>query len=252
MEIVQSEVKNLSIKDKKELIEVANEFLAKKINLNDLDKLLESYFRDSPVEFNAFQKRYKYSIYNQKIKKNDFRDLDYEGVEESLTQDQKDKIIKYILSKAKRIKDEDGNDCDDDPFIEEITAKDRELIKEPEKIEVLPKARQEKFREEFKKPWHLFPDEIENYKNNKYILVKPNEYIDTDRTELKFFKNENELILYGLENKIIAAGILSLHETYLNPHHQINRLIEKKHQLELMEKGELEQTQKFEEPKKKM
>ncbi|WNM16380.1 hypothetical protein [Mesomycoplasma ovipneumoniae] len=256
-DIVKREVKNLSIKDKEELIELANEFLPKKINLNDLDKLLESYFRDFSVEFNAFQKRYKYSVYNQEIKKNDFKDLDYEDVEESLPQDQKDKIIDYILSilsKAKHIKDEDGNDCDDDPFIEEITAKDRELIKKPEKIEELHKAGQEKFREEFEKPWHHFPDEIENYKNSKYILVKPNEYIDTDRNELKFFKNENELILYALENKIIATRILSLHEKYLNPHCQVNQWIVKNHQLELAKKERLdqEQTQKLDEPKKKM
>lgn len=246
---VKLEVKNLLRKDIKEWIEVINEFGPKKFY-----KLLVSYFIEFRDEFIAFRKRYKYSLYNQANQKNDFKQSDYEGVEESLTQDQKDKIIKYIRSKAKHIKDEDGNDCDDDSFIEEITTKYRELIEKPEKIEELPKADQEKFWEEFEKPWHHFLDEIENYKNSKYILVKPNKYIDTDRTELKFFKNENELILYALKNKTIASGILSWHEKYLNPHYKVNQWIEKNHQLELAKKERLdqEQTQKLDEPKKKM
>ncbi|MDW2930944.1 hypothetical protein [Mesomycoplasma ovipneumoniae] len=57
MDIVQLEIQDLSTKDKKELIEDINGFGPKKIDLNNLDKWLESYFWDFPDEFIAFSKR---------------------------------------------------------------------------------------------------------------------------------------------------------------------------------------------------
>ncbi|MHA0297206.1 hypothetical protein [Mesomycoplasma ovipneumoniae] len=227
MNIVKLVVKNLSTKDKKELIEVANEFLPKKINVNDLDKLLESYFRDLPTEFIAFQKRYKYSFYNQNIQENDFKNLDYEGVEESLTQDQKDKIIEYIRSNAKRLKDENGNDYADEPRIIEITDEDWEDLKKFDK-----------------KLW-------EQNKNNKYILIIPK---GKDQGNFEFCIDDDQLIFFALNDQELASRLLKRHRKALDPHYKVNRLIEKKYnlKLKLAQKDNSKQTKKFKAPKKKM
>ncbi|MDW2923531.1 hypothetical protein [Mesomycoplasma ovipneumoniae] len=225
MDIVQLEIQNLSTKDKKELIEVINEFGSKKIDPNNLDKWLESYFWDFPDEFIAFQKGYKYSLYNQTIQENDFKDFDYEDVIESLTQDQKDKIIEYILLNTKYLKDEDGNDYADESYIWELTDEDWEDLKKFDK-----------------KLW-------EENKNSKYISTLAT---SEDDNQFIFFENDDDLIYFGLKKSKICNVLLFRYKEVLNPHHQVNEWIETNHKLELAQSDVSEQGQKFEEPKKKL
>ncbi|MHA0314834.1 hypothetical protein [Mesomycoplasma ovipneumoniae] len=225
MDIVQLEIQNLSTKDKKELIEVINEFGSKKIDPNNLDKWLESYFWNFPDEFIAFQKGYKYSLYNQTIQENDFKDFDYEDVIESLTQDQKDKIIEYILLNTKYLKDEDGNDYADESYIWELTDEDWEDLKKFDK-----------------KLW-------EENKNSKYISTLAT---SEDDNQFIFFKNDDDLIYFGLKKSKIRNVLLFRYKEVLNPHHQVNEWIETNHKLELAQSDVSEQGQKFEEPKKKL
>ncbi|WP_069097539.1 hypothetical protein [Mesomycoplasma ovipneumoniae] len=201
MDIVKLEIQNLSTKDKNELIEDINGFGPKKIDPNNLDKWLESYFWDFPTEFIAFQKGYKYSLYNQTIQENDFKDLDYEDVVESLTQDQKDKIIEYIRLNAKHIKDEDGNDYADEPYIWELTDEDWEDLKKFDK-----------------KLW-------EQNKNNKYILIIPK---GKDQGDFEFFTDDDQLIFFALNDQELAPRLLKRHRKALDPHYKVNRWIEKK------------------------
>ncbi|MDW2835116.1 hypothetical protein [Mesomycoplasma ovipneumoniae] len=210
MDIVQLEIQNLSTKDRKELIEGINEFRPKKIDLNNLDKWLESYFWDFPDEFIAFQKGCKYSLYNQTIQENDFKDFDYEDVIESLTQDQKDEIIWDICSLAKYLRDENDNDYADDPYIWEPTDEDWEDLKKFDK-----------------KLW-------EQYKNNKYILVMPN---GKDQDGAAFFTDDDELILFALNEEELATILLRRHRKILDPHYKVNRWIERKYELKLAKKA---------------
>ncbi|WP_341491348.1 hypothetical protein [Mesomycoplasma ovipneumoniae] len=204
MDIVQLEIQNLSTKDKNELIEDINGFGSKKIDPNNLDKWLESYFWDFPGEFIAFQKGYKYSLYNQTIQENDFKDLDYEDVVESLTQDQKDKIIEYIRLNAKYLKDEDGNDYVVDPLIGELAD---QIWKELKKVD--------------KKLW-------EENKNSKYILTLAT---SEDDGQFVFFENDDELILFALNDQALAPRLLKQYWKILDPHLKVNQWIEKKHKL---------------------
>lgn len=66
------------------------------------------------------------------------------------------------------------------------------------------------------------------------------------------YSDKNVIIHYGLHNDHIARTILPEFEHILNPLYQVNKWIEKKHQLELVKKDELDQKQKFEVPKMKM
>ncbi|WNM16378.1 hypothetical protein [Mesomycoplasma ovipneumoniae] len=224
MDIVKLEVKNLSTKDKKELIEGINKFGSKKIDPNNLDKWLESYFWDFPAEFITFQKGYKYSLYNQTIQEKDFKDLDYEDVVENLTQNQKDKIIEYIRLNAKHIKDEDGNDYALESLIEELND---EVWKKHKKVD--------------KKLW-------EKNKNSKYILTLTT---SEDDDQFVFPENDDDLIYFGLKEPKIRNALLFEYKEVLNPHHKVNKLIEINHKLEQMQKEGLEENQKFEAPKKK-
>ncbi|MDW2926317.1 hypothetical protein R7X45_01730 [Mesomycoplasma ovipneumoniae] len=225
MDIVQLEIQNLSTKDKKELIEDINGFGPKKIDLNNLDKWLESYFWDFPDEFIAFQKGYKYSLYNQTIQGNDFKDLDYEDVIESLTQDQKDEIIWDICLLAKYLKDENGNDYADEPYIRELTDEDWEDLK--------------KFDKKF---W-------EQYKNNKYILVMTK---GKDQGDIELFTDDDQLIFFALNEPELATVLLKRHRKALDPHYKVNRWIEQKYELKLAQKDNSKQSKKFKAPKKKM
>ncbi|WP_341491353.1 hypothetical protein [Mesomycoplasma ovipneumoniae] len=231
MDIVQLEIQNLSTKDKNELIEDINGFGSKKIDPNNLDKWLESYFWDFPSEFIAFQKGYKYSLYNQAIQENDFKDLDYEDVVENLTQDQKDKIIEYIRLNTKHIKDEDGNDYHDEPYIVENTDQYREEFE-----------KNYDFNEETRKWW-------DKNKNSKYILLLP---LGEESGDVEFFEDDDELILSALNDQVLAPRLLKRYWKILDPHLKVNQWIEKNHKVELVKKEGLEENQKFEEPKKKM
>ncbi|XBE78028.1 hypothetical protein VQY16_03640 [Mesomycoplasma ovipneumoniae] len=227
MDIVQLEIQNLSTKDRKELIEEINGFGPKKIDPNNLDKWLESYFWDFPDEFIAFQKGYKYSLYNQTIQENDFKDFEYEDVIESLTQDQKDEIIWDIYLLAKYLKDENDNDNDysDEPYIWELTDEDRDDLKKFDK-----------------KLW-------EQYKNNKYILVMPK---GKDQGDVALFTDDDELILFALNEQELATILLKRHRKALDPNYKVNRWIEQKYELKLAQKDNSKQTKKFKAPKKKM
>ncbi|WP_044285644.1 hypothetical protein [Mesomycoplasma ovipneumoniae] len=125
--IIELEIKNLSKEDKKELIEYINKSGYKKIDPKNADKELEAYFQDYPTEFIAFQKEYKNSLYNQTIKKHNFKDLTYEDMIKNLTPEQKDKIVRDISSMVKQLKmgqifrikkDENGNYSFEDPSLE--------------------------------------------------------------------------------------------------------------------------------------
>ncbi|MHA0261374.1 hypothetical protein [Mesomycoplasma ovipneumoniae] len=215
--IIEIEVKNLSTEQKEVFYKHLKVYGPKKFDPNNLDKLLESYFWNFPADFIAFQKGYKYSIYNQTIQKNNFKDLDYKYIVESLTQDQKDKITEYIRLNAKYLKDEGGNDYDLESLIEELND---EVWKEHKKVD--------------KKLW-------EENKNSKYIsTLATSEYDDLIYFCLKKPKIRNALLFWYKDKEV------------LNPHRQVNELIERNHKLEQMQKEGLEENQKFEEPKLKM
>ncbi|MHA0312250.1 hypothetical protein ACXYWI_03160 [Mesomycoplasma ovipneumoniae] len=186
--------------------------------------MLESYFWNFPTNFIAFQKGYKYSIYNQTIQKNNFKDLDYEDVVESLTQDQKNRIIEYIRLNAKYLKDEDANDYDLEPLIEELNG---EVWKEHKKVD--------------KKLW-------EENKNSKYISTLAT---SEDDDQFIFFENNDDLIYFGLKKPKIRNALLFWYKEVLNPHHKVNKWIEINHKLEQTQKDGLEQTEKFQAPKRK-
>ncbi|WP_341492079.1 hypothetical protein [Mesomycoplasma ovipneumoniae] len=66
---------------------------------------------------------------------------------------------------------------------------------------------------------------IRKNKNNKYILILPINKEDGDAT---FFKNDDELILFALNNQVLAPGIPKFHWKTLDPHLKVNQWIEKK------------------------
>ncbi|MDO6829458.1 hypothetical protein [Mesomycoplasma ovipneumoniae] len=251
------------------------ENVAEVLGANDVDDALIYYFDSYNDEFIDFQKTHKNSLYNQALKQNNFKDLDYKDMVENLTQEQKDKIIKDISELAWLYESEDyiedyAKKHDGEPYLEEITNEDRKIIEEFEKLKT--NEEKEKFWEETntdiqKKGGAYFykeffpinsPKEIENYKNSKYALVVPNEYEHEDWARLKFFTDQDELIFFGIENKSIGSGIVSRNEEVLNPNHKVNQWIVKNHELERLkkdsqeQKDSLEQTQKFEAPKLKM
>ncbi|WP_069099016.1 hypothetical protein [Mesomycoplasma ovipneumoniae] len=91
----------------------------------------------------------------------------------------------------------------------------------------------------------------ENYKNSKYVLVKPDINVKS-QAELEFFKDDDELILFGLRKHEIGTGLLSWNKEILIPNYQINQWIVKNHELELIKKDSLGQTDELNEPKMKM
>ncbi|MEG3825633.1 hypothetical protein MOV3098_00085 [Mesomycoplasma ovipneumoniae] len=215
--IIEIEVKNLSTEQKEVFYKHLKVYGPKKFDPNNLDKLLESYFWNFPADFIAFQNGYKYSIYNQTIQKNNFKDLDYKYIVESLTQYQKDKITEYIRLNAKYLKDEGGNDYDLESLIEELNG---EVWKEQKKVD--------------KKLW-------EENKNSKYISTLAT-------------SEDDDLIYFCLKKPKIRNALLFWYKDkeVLNPHRQVNEWIEGNHKLEQMQKEGLEENQKFEEPKLKM
>ncbi|WP_341495353.1 hypothetical protein [Mesomycoplasma ovipneumoniae] len=105
-------------------------------------------------------------------------------------------------------------------------------------------------------------DTLEKFDQNKYVLTKllSDHVIEHEFDRIKeadvvvreFFKSEDELIVYVMKDGRMGHEILNGREEYLNPHHQVNSWIETKHQLELTQKDNSEQSQKFEAPKLKM
>ncbi|MEG7280527.1 hypothetical protein V6B68_03630 [Mesomycoplasma ovipneumoniae str. Black Butte] len=229
--IIEIEVKNLSTEEKEVFYKHLKVYGPKKFDPNNLDKLLESYFWNFPADFIAFQKGYKYSIYNQTIQKNNFKDLDYKYIVESLTQDQKNRITEYIRLNAKHIKDKDGNDYHDEPYIVENTDQYREEFE-----------KNYDFNEETRKWW-------DKNKNSKYILLLP---LGEESGDVEFFEDDDELILSALKDKVLAPRLLKRYLKILDPHLRVNHWIEKNYELEQVQKDNSDQVQKFEEPEKKL
>lgn len=212
MDIVKLEVKNLSTEEKEELYEVLKldqEF--KNFNNNDLDKVWIDYLRAFPDHFINFRKNTKTSLYNQTIKKYDFKNLSYEDVVQNLTLKQKDKVVHDIISLVQNLKDEDGYSYDVEPYIMKMTNRVWEYFK---KIEI---------NKESNEVW-------EQRKKSKYVLVLPNN--NNKKGGVGFFKNDEELILFALSKKELAHEILYLHEKYLNPHYKVNQRIVTNQKLE--------------------
>uniref|UniRef100_UPI00117E4F89 hypothetical protein n=1 Tax=Mesomycoplasma ovipneumoniae TaxID=29562 RepID=UPI00117E4F89 len=115
--IIELEVKNLSTEEKEQLLKkLSNEdkvddknkkyyfkgyYKKKRLSYYYIDVFFKMYFKDNPNEFIAFQKSNKNSLYNQTLKKHDFKDLSYKDVVEDLEQWEKKEIIwkKEIISK---------------------------------------------------------------------------------------------------------------------------------------------------------
>ncbi|WP_337903391.1 hypothetical protein [Mesomycoplasma ovipneumoniae] len=215
-----------------------------------LGKTLKKYFADNADEFVLWQKSYKNSLYNQVIKENDFKDLDYKDMIKNLTQDQKNSIIDSISSLTKYLKPKCTENCDKyydndgfnnyydygAPYLLENTPENQKIIEKEETI-----------NEELKQYW-------EKNKNEKYVLVWPKESSKTNQTDLRFFSDDDRLITYALLARpdVFANPLAFWHKEYLNPHYKVNNWMVTNHELELAQKDDLEQTQKFEEPKMKM
>ncbi|WP_337897083.1 hypothetical protein [Mesomycoplasma ovipneumoniae] len=217
-----------------------------------VDELLEVGFRRYPNEFIDFQKEYKQSIYNQTIQENDFKDLGYKDIVPGLSREEKDEIIREIKNQLPYLNDQDYNDVALDKI-------DKEYIFEYEKLPILEKfAAPRPYQHMYKND----KDTLEKFDQNKYVLTKllSDHVIEHEFDRIKeadvvvreFFKSEDELIVYVMEDGRMGHEILNGREEYLNPHHQVNSWIETKHQLELTQKDNSEQSQKFEAPKLKM
>ncbi|MDW2924808.1 hypothetical protein R7Y11_01210 [Mesomycoplasma ovipneumoniae] len=88
----------------------------------------------------------------------------------------------------------------------------------------------------------IFPnlnENIDEYLKNEYVLTRTN-IKNWKLNELKFFKNDDEVILFALNEPKIAPYILDQYEELLNPHRQVNRWIVKNHKLELAQKDNTE------------
>ncbi|MDO6856470.1 hypothetical protein Q4502_01975 [Mesomycoplasma ovipneumoniae] len=191
-------------------------------NLNELDENLKDFFEKAPADFIHFQKNNKNSLYNQTIKQHDFKDFDYEDMVKDLTQEQKDEIVGKISRLFKKLASERGFQ---DVLLDTI---DPETGKFSELKENL----------------------YDGQKNKHALLSYPHGvsyYIP-----LKFFKNDEQLINYALKQSVSVNELLHDFNDILNPHYQVSQWIVTNHELELTQKDELEQTEKFEAPKKKM
>ncbi|WP_337899142.1 hypothetical protein [Mesomycoplasma ovipneumoniae] len=254
-----------------------------------LDELLEVGFRRYPNEFIDFQKKYKDSVYNQTIKKHNFKDLGYKDIVPNLDQEQKDEIIVDISRLAIYFDDEDYRNYDvpdyikkydATPYITQITDQDKKYIKRLANLytkswvsRTTDEANknleeQDLFWEEFNElkinygKEQFWKDAVENinnnlgvvkdYINNNYVLTIPNRYEHEYWSRQKFFKNKDDLILFGVEDKTFAPEILYKHNEILNPNHKVNEWIVTNHKLELAQKYCLEQAQKLKAPKLKM
>ncbi|WP_420323738.1 hypothetical protein [Mesomycoplasma ovipneumoniae] len=97
--IIELEVKNLSTEDKEKFYRLLKSNPDwENFSNSTLDKTLLEYFRKYSNDFITFQYSNKNRIYNQALKKHNFKDLTYEDAIENLTSKQKDKIISDIRS----------------------------------------------------------------------------------------------------------------------------------------------------------
>ncbi|WP_337897592.1 hypothetical protein [Mesomycoplasma ovipneumoniae] len=191
-------------------------------NLNELDENLKDFFAKSPADFIHFQKNNKNSLYNQTIKKHDFKDFDYKDVVESLAQEQKDEIVGKIPQLFKKLASERGFQ---DVLLDTIDPKTGKFVELKEDLD-------------------------EEQKNKHALLVL---YYGIPRyIPSKFFKNDDQLINYALKQSVSVNELLHDFNDILNPHYKFNQWIETTYELELAQKDELEEKQKFEEPKMKM
>ncbi len=212
---------------------------------DELDDVLINYFDDYVDDFIAFQKSNKNSLYNQALKKHDFKEFDFKEVVENLKPKQKNEVVNEISSVVSFLAFEDKN-------IEEVEfwEVEPELKEELEIYKNLSSDEKNKYEFSWSYPNLDLKTHLNDFKENKYFLGYLNGRNIYEK--VKFFKNEDELILFTLNNQELAPWILRYHEKYLNPHYKINNWIETKYELELVQKDSLDQRQKMEEPKMKM
>ncbi|WP_337902224.1 hypothetical protein [Mesomycoplasma ovipneumoniae] len=192
-------------------------------DLNELDESLKDFFEKSPVDFIHFQKNNKNSLYNQTIKKHDFKDFDYKHMVENLTQEQKDEIVSKIPRLFKKLAPERGLQ---DVLLDTINPETGKFAGLKEDL-----------------------DEEEQKNKHALLVQMPGipRYIPS-----KFFKNDDQLINYALKQSVSVNELLHDFNDILNPHYQVNQWIVTNYELELTQKDDLEQSQKFEPPKMKM
>ncbi len=198
------------------------------------------FFKDNLNEFIAFQKSNKNSLYNQTLKKHDFQDLSYKDVVEDLEQWEKKEIIwkKEIISKEVSIGGVLQLRHGIDGEYDSLWGIEPEL---KEKMKSYKKSLElgEKNNHEIKKIFPNLDENLDEYLKNEYVLTREN-IKDWKIKELKFFKNDDEVILFALNEPKIAPYILDQYEELLNPHHQVNRWVVKNHKLELAQKDNAE------------
>ncbi len=208
---------------------------------DELDQVLGAYFKDYPDEFITFQSDFKHSVYNQALKKHDFKGFDYKNVIEDLTEEEKDKIVGVINSVVHNLA-RPGEDVS----LWHINPEDK---KEMEAYKKLPADKKSEYKFEFHYP--ELEENLDKYLKNEYFLDRydfKHEYYK----ELRFFKNDEQLIHFALKEPKIANVLLHDFNKTLNPLYKVNKWIENKHALEQALKDDSKQTQKFESPKKKM
>ncbi|WP_337903094.1 hypothetical protein [Mesomycoplasma ovipneumoniae] len=269
-DIIELEIKNLSKKEKKEWhnflqsvwpermewtqgnVERNTDFKNLK-KYKALDELLKDYFKRYPDHFIGFQHSNKNSLYNQTIKQHDFKDFDYEDMVKDLTQEEKDEVIWDIATRnwsPEHVGSHYWNKEDIDKDIEEVSFWDinPKHKKEMEDYKKLPENLKAKY--DFVNYYPEIKKNLDKYLKNEFVFFTRT-WEDTYK-DFRFFKNKDELIVFALEDGRIAPEILHKHEKILNPHYKVNNWIETKYELELTQKDDLDQTQKFEEPKLKM
>ncbi|MHA0297210.1 hypothetical protein [Mesomycoplasma ovipneumoniae] len=127
--IIELEVQNLSQEVKEDLYNLfksnpntkneLNQDWEKTKNYETLEKSLVDFLWKHPNEFIALQKGYENSLYNQRIKKGGLEYLELEDRVRNLNKRQKNKLVNEIRSKVKYLKDENGNDFFQEPYVQE-------------------------------------------------------------------------------------------------------------------------------------
>ncbi|MDW2923530.1 hypothetical protein [Mesomycoplasma ovipneumoniae] len=248
--IIELEVRNLSTEEKEQLLKKFSDenkvddrnkqyyfkgyYYKKRLSYCYIDDFFEVYFKDNLNEFIAFQKSNKNSLYNQALKKCDFKDLSYKDVVEDLEQWEKKEIIRKEVSIGGVLQLRHGIDKEYDSLWS-IEPKLKEEIKSYKKALELG----EKNNHEIKKIFPNLDENLDEYLKNEYVLTRTNTE-NWKLKELKFFKNNDEIILFALNEPKIAPYILDQYEELLNPHRQVNRWIVKNYKLELAQKDNTE------------
>ncbi|MDO6829456.1 hypothetical protein [Mesomycoplasma ovipneumoniae] len=262
MNIVKLEIQNLSNEEKETLysdlmykypqrIKDGQEWSGYGTDYQELNNVLEYYFRDYPDMFIRFQATYSKSLYNQTIKENNFAHLSFEDVVNGLTFNQQQLVILNLLSSKFYVQGREYPVA----FLERI---DKKYIFEFEK---LPKSEQVKMPIPYQKLY--FGEELERYNQNRFVLIEIHfvllkstpksleklglthqhflnylyeQYLSKTKNKKTFFKNERELLLFALNDLRFAPELLRKNKEYLNPHYKVNQWIVKNHELELIKK----------------